>query len=140
MRYGDMQVYLCWTCVQQQSQYRHMAPKIVSILTNIMKPFLSGKTTSSPRSKSSKNLLKNGKRLFWNTSILKSYLLATAEINMGGKVPKSYYLRYKTDTTNKKSLSIPKDSKKQLEIKVKETGAMLKYNSLSALKDIPYSR
>jgi metal transporter CNNM len=46
----------------------------------------------------------------------------------------SYNLRYKTDSTNKKSLSIPKDSKEQLEFQVKEAGAMLKYCI------IPYKR
>jgi metal transporter CNNM len=45
---------------------------------------------------------------------------------MGGKVPKSYYLRYKPDTANKKSLSIPKDSKEHLEFPVKEAGSILK--------------
>ncbi len=42
----------------------------------------------------------------------------------------SYYLRYKTDTTNKKSLSIPKDSEEHLEFPVKQDGVMLKYKSL----------
>jgi metal transporter CNNM len=55
-------------------------------------------------------------------------------------------LRYKTDSTNKKSLSIPKDSKEQLEFQVKEAGAMLKYCIIpykrlkSHLNFIPYSR
>ncbi len=59
------------------------------------------------------------------------------KVGMGGKVPKSYYFRYKPDTANKKSLSIPKDSKEQLEFQVKEAGAMLKYIFLylTALND-----
>jgi hypothetical protein len=49
---------------------------------------------------------------------------------MGGVVPKSYYFSSKHDTTNKKSLSISRGSKEQLEFQVKEASSILKYVSL----------
>ncbi len=113
-----------------------LAPKIVSILTNIMKPFVPEKTMSKikifghddkewkaailenvnpervtcllrrneDRSRWESQLFYTGKFLF----ITRFIILIQIKINIWGKVPKSYYLRYKTDTTNKKSLSIPK--------------------------------
>jgi hypothetical protein len=48
------------------------------------------------------------------------------QVNMGGVVPKSYYFSSKPDTTNKKSLSISRGSKEQLEFQVKEAATVLK--------------
>jgi hypothetical protein len=50
---------------------------------------------------------------------------------MGGLVPKSYYFSCnKPEIGNKKSLSIPRGSKEQLEFQVKEASTVLKYKCL----------
>jgi hypothetical protein len=48
------------------------------------------------------------------------------QVGMGGEVPRSYYLNNKPDTTNKKSLTISRGSKEQLEIQITQAGAILK--------------
>ncbi|XP_046460752.1 SEC14-like protein 2 isoform X2 [Daphnia pulex] len=116
------------------------APKIVSILITIMKPFLPEKTMSKV------HIFSHDDKV-WKAAILEHVnpdqlpvayggTLTDPDgnpncitmVNMGGKVPKSYYFSYKNDTTNKKSLSIPKDSKEQLEFQVKKAGSILKWD------------
>jgi hypothetical protein len=49
------------------------------------------------------------------------------QVNMGGEVPRSYYLNCRPDTNYKKYLSISQGSKEQLEFQVKEANSVLKY-------------
>ncbi|XP_046633872.1 SEC14-like protein 2 isoform X2 [Daphnia pulicaria] len=116
------------------------APKIANILRAIMKPFVPEKTMSKI------HMFTHDDKL-WKAALLEHInpdqlpvayggTLTDPDgnpncitmVGMGGKVPKSYYFRYKPDTANKKSLSIPKDSKEQLEFPVKQAGALLKWD------------
>ena len=49
------------------------------------------------------------------------------QVNMGGEVPRSYYLNCRPDKNYKKYLSISNGSKEQLEFQIKEANSVLKY-------------
>jgi hypothetical protein len=51
------------------------------------------------------------------------------QVGMGGEVPRSYYLDAKPDPTNKKTFTVSRGSKEQLEIQIKQAGAILKYTA-----------
>jgi hypothetical protein len=54
---------------------------------------------------------------------------STMQVGMGGEVPRSYYLDTKPDPTNKKTFTVSRGSKEQLEIQIKQAGAILKYTA-----------
>jgi hypothetical protein len=51
------------------------------------------------------------------------------QVGMGGEVPRSYYLNVKPDPTNKKTFTVSRGSKEQLEIQIKQARAILKYTA-----------
>ena len=61
------------------------------------------------------------------------------QVNMGGEVPRSYYLNCRPDTNYKKYLSISQGSKEQLEFQVKEANSVLKYNFFFKLNNKKYN-
>lgn len=51
--------------------------------------------------------------------------VSNTQVNMGGEVPKSYYLSGKVDNKNKKPLEISRGSKELLEFQVQKAGDIL---------------
>ncbi|EFX85360.1 hypothetical protein DAPPUDRAFT_300433 [Daphnia pulex] len=95
----------------------------------------------------------SGRRLFWQTLILTRPVCyggtftdpdgnpnCITKVNMGGLVPKSYYFSCnKPEIGNKKSLSIPRGSKEQLEFQVKEASTVFKWDFHSEGSDIGFA-
>ncbi|EFX85361.1 hypothetical protein DAPPUDRAFT_193891 [Daphnia pulex] len=71
--------------------------------------------------------------------ITKAFHFIQQLANMGGTVPKSYYMSNKLDMSNKKSLSISRGGKETLEIQVKEAGSVLKWDFHSEDNDISFA-
>ncbi|XP_046460749.1 SEC14-like protein 2 [Daphnia pulex] len=127
------------------------APKIFSILFNMIKPFLHERTRS-------KIQIFSHDAKQWKAAILADVIAeelpvsyggtltdpdgnpnCITMVNMGGEVPKSYYFSGKPDTANKKSLSISSGSKEHLEFKVDQVGAILKWDFHSEDSDIAFA-
>ncbi|XP_046460721.1 SEC14-like protein 2 [Daphnia pulex] len=127
------------------------APKIFSVLYSMILPFIDERTRKKIQifSHDSKQ---------WKAAILED--VAPEELpvmyggtktdpdgnpncitlaNMGGNVPKSYYMSNKLDMSNKKSLSVSRGGKETLEIQVKEAGSVLKWDFHSEDNDISFA-
>jgi metal transporter CNNM len=133
------------------NEYFPAAPKIFSILFNMIKPFLHERTRS-------KIQIFSHDAKQWKAAILADVIAeelpvsyggtltdpdgnpnCITMVNMGGEVPKSYYFSGKPDTANKKSLSISSGSKEHLEFKVDQVGAILKWDFHSEDSDIAFA-
>ncbi|XP_046461159.1 SEC14-like protein 4 [Daphnia pulex] len=66
-------------------------------------------------------------------------LNCVTKVGMGGEVPRSYYLDVKPDPTNKKTFTISRGSKEQLEIQIKQAGAILKWDFYTEEGDLAFA-
>uniref|UniRef100_A0A0P5RU89 Cral/trio domain-containing protein n=1 Tax=Daphnia magna TaxID=35525 RepID=A0A0P5RU89_9CRUS len=127
------------------------APKIFSILYSLAKPFMHEKTRNKVQ-------IYSHDADQWKAALLEDFdpqelpacfggTLTDPDgnpncitmVNMGGEVPKSYYLMSKPDTTNKNCVSVSNGSKEQLEFQVTQTGFILKWDFHSEEGDIAFA-
>nr|CAH0111144.1 unnamed protein product [Daphnia galeata] len=127
------------------------APKIFSILYSVLLPFIDERTKK-------KIQIFGHDSNQWKTAILED--VAPEElpamyggtktdpdgnpncislVNMGGTVPKSYYMSYKLNTSHKKSLSISRGDIETLEFEIKVAGSVLKWDFHSEENDISFA-
>ncbi|EFX85553.1 hypothetical protein DAPPUDRAFT_222572 [Daphnia pulex] len=66
-------------------------------------------------------------------------LNCVTKVGMGGEVPRSYYLDAKPDPTNKKTFTVSRGSKEQLEIQIKQAGAILKWDFYTEEGDLAFA-
>ncbi|XP_046633881.1 SEC14-like protein 2 [Daphnia pulicaria] len=127
------------------------APKIFSLLYSMIKPFMHEKTRNKVQIYSYDSAQ-------WQAALLEDIdpeeLPAcyggtktdpdgnpncVTMVNMGGEVPRSYYLNSKPDTNYKKYLSIANGSKEQLQFQVKDANTLLKWDFQSEEGDIGFA-
>ncbi|KAI9561416.1 hypothetical protein GHT06_012373 [Daphnia sinensis] len=127
------------------------APKIFSILYSLAKPFMHEKTRNKVR-------IYGHDADQWKAALLEDFdpeelpacyggKLTDPDgnpncitmVNMGGEVPKSYYLTIKPDTAYKNCLTVSNGSKEHLEFQVTQTGANLKWDFHSEEGDVAFA-
>nr|CAH0109544.1 unnamed protein product [Daphnia galeata] len=133
------------------------APKIFSVLYSMLKPFMHEKTKN-------KIQIFGHDSKQWRTAIQEDFdpeelpacyggtktdpdgnpnciTLASPlfHVNMGGEVPRSYYLNGKSSTSDKKPLSICSGSKEKLEFEITKAGSVLKWDFHSEESDIAFA-
>ncbi|XP_046460717.1 SEC14-like protein 2 [Daphnia pulex] len=127
------------------------APKIFSVLFSMLKPFMHEKTKN-------KIQIYSHDAKQWKAAILEDFdpeeLPACyggtktdpdgnpnciTMVNMGGEVPRSYYLNGKCNISDKKPLSICSGSKEKLEFEITQAGSVLKWDFHSEESDIAFA-
>jgi len=128
------------------------APKIFSILFALLKPFLNGTTFSKIVFLGSSDSPHTHKALLDEIEAdqLPAHYggtltdpdgnpLCLSLVNMGGTVPKSYYLSSKLTTVDKNCLKVSNGSKKQVEYQLKAPHSTLRWEFHSEVGDIGYA-
>ncbi|KAI9561415.1 SEC14-like protein [Daphnia sinensis] len=127
------------------------APKIFSILYSLSKPFMHEKTRNKVR-------IYGHDADQWKAALLEEFdpeelpacyggTLTDPDgnpncitmVNMGGQIPKSYYLSRTLDTINKSCLTVSNGCKEQLEFQVTQAGDILKWDFHSEGGDIAFA-
>ncbi|XP_057372019.1 SEC14-like protein 2 [Daphnia carinata] len=127
------------------------APKVFSIMYSLAKPFMHEKTRKKVH-------IYSHDAEQWKAALLEDFdpqelpacyggtltdpdgnPYCITMVNLGGEVPKSYYLPRNFDTTNKNCLPVCHGSREQLEFRINEAGVHLKWDFHSEEGDISFA-